>query len=123
MTEDPRDPSPAGDASALERLHTWGGEALQRQLVDMFLSRAPEQVARARAAAESGDAEGVRQVAHSLKSSAAQMGAVAMRALCQEAERRAEAGESTSLVPLAQSLEAELERYRAWVHDPEGGKM
>ena len=123
MTEDLRDSSPAGDASALERLHGWGGEALQRQLVEMFLGRAPELLARARAAAEGGDAEGVRQVAHSLKSSAAQMGAVTVRALCQEAERRAEAGESTSLVPLVQSLEGEMERYRAWVYDPAGGRM
>ena len=123
MTEDSLGPSPAGDATALERLHSWGGDALQRQLVEMFLGRAPDQLARARDAAARGDAEGVRQVAHSLKSSAAQMGAVTVRALCQEAEARAEAGESTSLVPLVQSLEAELERYRAWVYDPEGGRL
>jgi HPt (histidine-containing phosphotransfer) domain-containing protein len=109
------DEAPAGDPAALERLHKWGGEALQRSLVDMFLGRVPGQLALARDAAARGDAEGVRQVAHALKSSAGQLGAVSMQRLCEEAERRAAAGEGASLSPLVAALEAELERYREWV--------
>ena len=117
------DEAPAGDPAALERLHRWGGDALQRQLVDMFLARVPEQLALARDAAARADAPGVKQVAHALKSSAGQLGAVSMQRLCQEAERRAGAGEGSSLVPLVHALEAELGRYRAWLYDPSGGGM
>ncbi len=107
------DEAPAGDPAALERLHRWGGDALQRQLVEMFLSRAPEQLALARDAAARGDAEGVRQVAHALKSSAGQLGAVSVQRLCVEAEARA--AEGAELPPLVSGLHTELERYRAWV--------
>ena len=109
------DQAPAGDPAALERLHRWGGDALRRQLVDMFLARVPEQLALARDAAARGDAPGVKQVAHALKSSAGQLGAVSMQRLCEETERRAIVGETESLAALVASLEVELERYREWV--------
>ncbi|HEX8209821.1 MAG TPA: Hpt domain-containing protein [Longimicrobium sp.] len=123
MTEDPFRAQPPGDPAALERLHRWGGDALRTQIVEMFLARAPDQIAAALAAAERGDAEEVRKVAHTLKSSAGQLGAVTLQRFCQDAERRAEAGEGSSLVPLAHALAAELERFRAWLYDPEGGGM
>ena len=123
MTEDPIGAEPAGDPAALERLTRWGGDALRTQIVEMFLARAPDQIAAALEAAQRNDAEGVRKVAHTLKSSAGQLGAVSMQRLCQEAEGRAEAGEGSSLVPLVHALEAELARYRAWLHDPAGGGM
>jgi HPt (histidine-containing phosphotransfer) domain-containing protein len=123
MTEDPIRAEPPGDPAALERLHRWGGDALRTQIVEMFLARAPDQIAAALAAAQRGDAEEVRKVAHTLKSSAGQLGAVSMQRLCQDAERRAEAGEGSSLVPLVHALGAELERFRAWLYDPGGGGM
>ncbi|HEX8363025.1 MAG TPA: Hpt domain-containing protein [Longimicrobium sp.] len=115
MTHEAPDASPAGDPAALERLHRWGGDALQRQMVEMFLARVPGQLAAARDAAARGDAEGVRQVAHSLKSSAGQLGAVSVQRLCTEAEHRAAAGEGATLTPLVSALYTELERYREWV--------
>lgn len=123
MTEDPIRGEPAGDPAALERLHRWGGDALRTQIVEMFLARAPDQIAAALAAAERGDAEEVRKIAHTLKSSAGQLGALSVQRLCQDAERRAEAGEVASLAPLAHALGTELERYRAWLRDPAGGGM
>jgi len=115
MTEDPIGEEPAGDPAALERLTRWGGDALRTQIVEMFLARAPDQIAAALDAARRGDAEGVRSIAHTLKSSAGQLGAVSMQRLCQDAEHRAQAGEGSSLVPLVHALEAELGRYRVWV--------
>jgi HPt (histidine-containing phosphotransfer) domain-containing protein len=115
MTEDPIRAEPVGDPAALERLTRWGGDALRTQMVEMFLARAPDQVAAALEAARRGDAEGVRGVAHTLKSSAGQLGAVSVQRLCRDAERRAEAGEGSSLVPLVHALEAELGRYRDWL--------
>lgn len=121
MTEDPFRTDPAGNPAALERLHRWGGDALRTQIVEVFLARAPDQIAAALQAAQSGDADGVRRVVHTLKSSAGQLGAVSMQRLCHDAERRAEAGEVESLTPLVHALEGELERYRAWLYDPAGG--
>ncbi|HEX8452314.1 MAG TPA: Hpt domain-containing protein [Longimicrobium sp.] len=123
MTEDPFRVESPGDPAALERLHRWGGDALRTQIVEMFLARAPAQIAAALAAAQRGDAEEVRKVAHTLKSSAGQLGAVTVQRLCQDAEHRAESGESSSLVPLVHTLANELERFRAWLYDAEGGGM
>jgi HPt (histidine-containing phosphotransfer) domain-containing protein len=123
MTEDPIRAESPGDPAALERLHRWGGDALRTQIVEMFLARAPDQIATALAAAQRGDAEEVRKVAHTLKSSAGQLGAVTVQRLCQDAEHRAEAGESSSLVPLLHALANELERFRAWLYDAAGGGM
>jgi HPt (histidine-containing phosphotransfer) domain-containing protein len=115
MTEDPIGAEPAGDPAALERLTRWGGDALRTQIVEMFLARAPDQIAAALDAARRGDAEGVRKVAHTLKSSAGQLGAVSLQQLCIEAEHLAASGDAPSLPPLVSAMDTELERYRAWV--------
>ena len=94
------------DPAALESLRRFGGEKLLREMTALFLSSAPPRLAAARSAAAANDAEGVRRAAHSLKSSAGQLGATAMQGLCDRAELLAAGGSLSQLLPLVAEIEA-----------------
>jgi HPt (histidine-containing phosphotransfer) domain-containing protein len=89
--------SPALDAQALGRLADLDpdgrGGLLRRVLLtyEQSLRRLAEQFERARAG---GDSDGLRQVAHTLKSSSASVGATVLAASCAEIERRLRDGEA-----------------------------
>jgi HPt (histidine-containing phosphotransfer) domain-containing protein len=101
-----------GDVDALKRLERFGGFKLREELTTLFLQEAPLRIAAARAALAAGSAEGVRAVAHMLKSSAGQMGALRMQQLCE----RLEDGElSQDLSSALTDLDLELARYTAWL--------
>jgi HPt (histidine-containing phosphotransfer) domain-containing protein len=101
-----------GDVNALERLERFGGSKLRAEITLLFLQEAPSRIASARAALDGGNVEGVRSVAHMLKSSAGQMGALGMQKLCQ----RLEGPESSAnLSLLLTDLDHELVRYIAWL--------
>ena len=108
---------PPGDRSALERLARFGGPTLVQQMIALFLEEAPRRIARARDALDGGDWPTVQQVAHSLKSSCAQMGALAMRDLSRQIESSTDRDAAAGW--LAQ-LPAELDRYVAWLGEATG---
>jgi adenylate cyclase len=84
----------AFDPTALDKLlDTIGGdrEALG-ELVDSFLEEGPDLIDRMRAAAAAGDADALRQAAHTMKSSAADFGAMALSRLCAAMEALARSG-------------------------------
>jgi HPt (histidine-containing phosphotransfer) domain-containing protein len=101
-----------GDVDALKRLERFGGFKLREELTTLFLQEAPLRIAAARAALAAGNAEGVRAVAHMLKSSAGQMGALRMQHLC---ERVDEGVPSQDLPRALTDLDDELARYVAWL--------
>jgi response regulator RpfG family c-di-GMP phosphodiesterase len=76
------------DSVALERLRkTVGGDAVVlAELIDSFLEDAPQLMTTLRQASEKGDATGLRLAAHSLKSNAADFGAMRLSNLCKELE-------------------------------------
>jgi HPt (histidine-containing phosphotransfer) domain-containing protein len=78
------------DARALIGLRTLGGATFVGELIDLFLSYAPERIDAARACIAAGDMVGVARALHSLKSSAGQLGAVSMRDGCAQGEALAE---------------------------------
>jgi HPt (histidine-containing phosphotransfer) domain-containing protein len=104
------------DAQALARLQALdpGGHAglVQRVLATYTASlhRLLEQLAAARAA---GDREGLRQAAHTLKSSSASVGALELSALCAQAEAGARDGDTVALPSVLDRLVAEGERILA----------
>lgn len=102
---------PTGDADALRRLERFGGLKLRRELTTLFLQEAPLRIASARAALVTGDIEGVRSMAHMLKSSAGQMGAPRMQQLCERLESCDSAPDARAL----SELDEELARYTAWL--------
>lgn len=101
-----------GDADALRRLERFGGLKLRDELTTLFLQEAPARIASARAALAGGDIEAIRSMAHMLKSSAGQMGALRVQFICERLE-------SPDLPPdlsrALSDLDDEVARYRVWL--------
>ena len=113
---------PALDPAALARLERFGGKKLLRELVILFQTAAPERVAAARRAALSGDVSGAELALHSLKSSAAQLGATRLSRLSEEGEVLTRAGTLDGVDEIIRELGAELVRVQAWLAQRLGGE-
>ena len=88
------------DPKAHARLTEWGGEELVTQMIRLFLENAPTRLEQVRnGLSEGGLAEAERGV-HSLKSSAANVGAVAVSRIANEMEERASDGDTVALEAL-----------------------
>lgn len=96
-----------------------GDREFYRELLDMLLEDASEQVSEMKEGIEAGDAERVERVAHSLKGAAANLEAGPVRdaALCLEMLGR-EANLADAAGALVE-LEAELERLRHFAQELE----
>lgn len=112
---DPLGDPPATDASALERLRRFGGGKLLGEMIALFLAAAPERIAAARAATESGDVAGAEQALHSLKSSSAQLGAMQLQRLSERGERLAGSGTLDGVDRIVLDLEDEFSRVQGWL--------
>jgi signal transduction histidine kinase/DNA-binding response OmpR family regulator/HPt (histidine-containing phosphotransfer) domain-containing protein len=113
-----RSPAPevgALDPAALQGLLSLvGGEfASLAELIASFLDEAPRLLAELDQSVASGDAAGVRRVAHSLKSNGADFGAVAFAGLCRELEMMGKGGELSGAADLAARLGAEYAKVAA----------
>ncbi len=97
---------------ALAELDPGGGSGLVTRVLRTFLAsmaRLMEQFTQARAA---GDLQAQRHVAHTLKSSSASVGALALSGLCAEVERRVREDDLAGLDDAAERLLAESGRVR-----------
>jgi HPt (histidine-containing phosphotransfer) domain-containing protein len=108
---------PAVDRAVLEGLaQSFGGGdegwEFVRELIDTFLDDAPGQLAKLRAALETGDAEGARRAAHTLKSNGATFGAQAFTELCRELEALSKDGTLDGAPALLGQIEKEWSRTR-----------
>jgi HPt (histidine-containing phosphotransfer) domain-containing protein len=97
------------DPEALDRLKEWGGDALMTRMVVLFFQVAPERMEAIRNGVEEADVNAVERGAHSLRSSAGNLGADAVRQLAGRIEELAAAGNLDGLRPLAKELE---DRFR-----------
>ena len=93
------------DPSALERLKEWGGATLATKMVRLFLDTSSDRVAQVRAVFDGGEVRDAERGAHSLKSSAANLGANQL----QEVSARMEHLLSEKDVPAARALFDEFE--------------
>jgi HPt (histidine-containing phosphotransfer) domain-containing protein len=105
-------PALVGDLDALKRLERFGGLKLRAELTTLFLEEAPSRVAKARAAVAAGNLEAIRAMAHTLKSSAGQMGAVRVQYLCERLENSALPLDPTGALS---EIDEELARYSDWL--------
>jgi PAS domain S-box-containing protein len=95
------------DAAALRNLRDLGGDEFLAEVVDAFLSDAPELMAALRRPLEDGNAEELRRAAHTLKSNGATLGAAQFAELCRTLEQRAKDGELDGSSELVDRIEQE----------------
>jgi HPt (histidine-containing phosphotransfer) domain-containing protein len=77
------------DPQALDRLREWGGDKLAAQMVRLFLKNSGTRMDQIRSGVDGGDLEEAERGAHSLKSSAANIGAETLRTLATRIESAA----------------------------------
>ena len=77
------------DPAALNRLEEWGGSDLISQMVKLFIENAPARMDQIRTCRDGDDMDQPERGAHSLKSSAANVGAQVVREIAQELETAA----------------------------------
>lgn len=94
------------DQGALDRLKEWGGEKLLAQMLRLFLDNAPGRMSQIRNGVAGGNIKETEKGAHSLKSSAANIGAEQVRAIAANMERAAADGDVAAVTTLLPSLEA-----------------
>lgn len=116
-------PPPPFDPAALDRLKRFGGAKLLGEMIALFLAAAPERLAAARAATDDGNAADAELALHSLKSSAAQLGAMRMQRLAEQGEKLAKAGTLMIVDLLIQDLEDEFTRVREWLGRAQQGEV
>jgi HPt (histidine-containing phosphotransfer) domain-containing protein len=74
------------DDEALGRIRAIGGDSLVEQMVELFMVDVPARMERLRCAVVAGDRTAVARVAHSIRGSAATLGALTLARLCTELE-------------------------------------
>ena len=93
------------DPAALKRLEDWGGESLSKEIVRLFLENGPTRVEQIREAMDGDDLEVPERGAHSLKSSAANVGAQLLQQVSGELELAASEGDLKRVRDLVPNLE------------------
>ncbi len=100
----PIDPTIINPA-ALQRLEDWGGPSLSKEIVRLFLENGPARVDQIRGAMDGEDLDVPERGAHSLKSSAANVGAQLLQEIASELEAAASGGDLQRVRDLIPNLE------------------
>ena len=93
------------DPAALKRLEDWGGSSLSKEIVRLFLENGPSRVDQIRGAMDGEDLDEPERGAHSLKSSAANVGAQLLQKVASELESAASGGDLNRVRNLIPNLE------------------
>lgn len=97
---------PVIDPQALDRLREWGGDKLVAQMIRLFISNAGQRVEQIRVGVREHIVREAEMGAHSLKSSAANLGAERVRTLAATMELAAADGDIGPVVAHLEELEA-----------------
>lgn len=106
---------PADARPAIDEIRHVGGDELVRELAATFLRFATAHVPRLHEAAEVADLETGASIAHTLKASARQFGAVALAEACASAELAARGGDAAGFLARAEDATSAFERTRPWM--------
>ncbi|MBI4860753.1 MAG: Hpt domain-containing protein [Candidatus Riflebacteria bacterium] len=102
------------DPEAMAGLEALGGLELVRNMIDLFGANTPARLAAVKAGLESDDRQEARRAAHSMKSTAASMGARRLAALAAQVEALLAApGATPDLTRAVGELEREADRVAA----------
>jgi signal transduction histidine kinase/DNA-binding response OmpR family regulator len=105
---------------SLRRLGELAGRPLVREIVDTYLAETPQRLERLRSALDRGDGPDLTFVAHSLKGSSDQIGAVRVAALSAEIEQKGRSGELAPVAPLLAELIHEAGRVAPLLEEQKG---
>ena len=94
------------DPQAQARLQEWGGPKLLTQMLKLFLENAPMRLEQVRKGLAEGKLKDAERGVHSLKSSAANVGAVQVSKLAAHMESLAAGGDSAAVAQQLPTLEA-----------------
>lgn len=94
---------------SLDRLIEIGGTDLALKVIQLFFQHVPERVSSLKEGLKKGDADTVMRMAHSMKSSAANLGLEKLRNLAQNIESLANKGLTNDCIPLIESLDETVE--------------
>ena len=100
------------DNSILARMRDSSGDKFVVELIDLFLEHVPKKIAEAVVGEKAGDLVAVERAAHSVKSSAGNIGAEALMGLSGQLEQLASEKKQKLLSPLIGQLEAAYSRLR-----------
>ena len=98
--------------ASLRELQEEGEPDILKELIELFLTDVPPQLAALREAVEAGDAHSVEQIAHTLTGSSGNMGATRMAAICSELEDVGASGDLSRAPELLERLEEEFGHVR-----------
>ncbi|MGE0434814.1 MAG: Hpt domain-containing protein [Planctomycetota bacterium] len=102
------DPSILNSLRELEK----PGENLVGEIVDLFISDVPRRLGRLSTAIATGDIKVVGEMAHSIKGSCGNIGAIALQSLCQTLETAAKADAAPDAAAQYDRIEAEFRVVR-----------
>jgi len=102
-------------SEALQSIRDLAGDTpdLLQQIVQLYLDSAPALLEEIKSGFASGDFLRIRNAAHSLKSSSANLGATHLSMLCKQLEAAAQAGTFGADTPSVQAIESEYAQVRA----------
>ena len=106
---------PADARPAVEELRSIGGDELVREMMGTFVRFATAQVARLHDAAAHGDLETGATLAHTLTSSARQLGAHHLGEACSSAELAARGGDAAGFHTWTDEVATAFADARAWM--------
>ena len=110
MTQIPDDATPA-----LDLLRSVGGDEMLAMMMQTFLQFAEERLAKLAEESAAGNISEVAGIAHSLKSSARQLGALALGEACAAAELAGRQGDATGATNGVEAIRRELIAAKPWM--------
>lgn len=100
------------DRTAVERLRRLGGQEFLVEMIDLFLDHGPQRLDAIQSGMGTRDATAVHQSAHSLKSTAGNLGGRVVQGLAQEIETLAADGDLDQAAPLVERLVVRFDEFR-----------
>ncbi len=96
------------DYGALDQLRRIDGGSLVREMIESFLTDAPQRLEAAQKASKTRDGSAIEMAVHSLKSVCGQLGAMRMQNVCEATELLARANNFSSFQSQLERLEKEF---------------
>lgn len=112
------------DPEAIENLRSLGEEGddtFLREIIGIYLADTPLRLADIRSAAAKGDAGLYTRAAHTIKGSSSNVGALAVRNIAEQLEKRSRVEPHASLEPLLADLETAFARAASALRGVIGG--